>query len=211
MIAFLRGELIERDATRVVLDVAGVGYVFLPTAGALRGLPAVGTETTVPVYMHYTTDGGPSLFGFSDSVERRLFQTLITVKNIGPKAAVNVLSNVPGPDLVSAIVSGDVARLSAVKGVGKKTAERLCVELRDNIANAAAGARKEAAGKRPLPGAGPALDDRVREVAHYLDALQLRPDEYESILPGLDAARPLADLVKDVLAQLREKRNTRTR
>lgn len=206
MIVRLRGLVLEHDGRTIVVEAGGVGYQATATAGALRALPPPGAEVVLHVHQHFTADGGPQLFAFADTVERRLFQTLITVKNIGPKAAVNILSNVQAPELVRAIVSGDVERLSAVKGIGRKTAERLCVELRDSIAAAAAGARKESAAARAAAPPQPLLDERLREVAAYLDALQLRPDEYGAILPGLDPARALPDLVKDVLARLREAR-----
>jgi len=206
LIANIRGTVLERGPEGVVIDVGGVGYALHVTASALETLPPVGGDTSLPVHTHWSGEQGPQLFGFLDAVERGLFRTLITVKNIGPKAALAILSSVAAPDLVQAIVAGDVRRLSQVKGVGKKTAERLCVELRDTIAAAAATASSATGSMRTQATSDPPLPQRLREVVGYLQALQLRPEEYEPILPKLDPSLEIPALVKNVLAELRQAR-----
>src|SRR5262245_28643798 len=139
MIAYLRGTLIDQTTEAVVLDVGGVGYLVHLTAPGLRALPALGSEARLYVYTHATQDGPLQLFGFVDADERRLFETLLAVQGVGPKVAVAILSGLPVAELVRAVASGDVARLTQVRGIGRKTAERLVLELRDRIAAAVGG------------------------------------------------------------------------
>ncbi len=202
MIAHLRGTLMERGAEAIVLDVGGVGYAVNITTGAYKALPALGTEARLHIYTHATQDGPLQLFGFVDIVERRLFETLLSVQGVGPKVAVAMLSGVSIGDLVRAIAGSDLSRLTQIRGVGRKTAERLCVELRDKIAAVASGSDRTVPSVA-LPSIVPA--GRLGEVHGALVALGYKPAEFESVLPTLDAALPAADLVKQALAALRKK------
>jgi Holliday junction DNA helicase RuvA len=132
VIAHLRGKLIEKDTSRVVVDVNGVGYeIFVPLT-TFSALPDRGTEVSIDIHTHVREDI-IALYGFSSRRERTIFEKLMTISGIGPKLAVTILSGGSVDDLVSAIKRGDLARLTAIPGVGKKTAERIVVELRDKF------------------------------------------------------------------------------
>jgi Holliday junction DNA helicase RuvA len=202
VIAHLRGTLLEKGADGVVLEAAGVGYAVTVTAAAMRALPAVGSEARLHIHTHATQDGPLQLFGFADAEERRLFEALLSVQGVGPKVAVAILSGIPGPELVRAVSGGDVARLTQIRGVGRKIAERLAVELRDKITALGLPAGREGGGAG-LPSIVP--PGRLGEVHGALLALGYRPAEFEGVLGGLDAGKPAADLVKQALAALRRK------
>jgi Holliday junction DNA helicase RuvA len=202
MIAHLRGALIENDGDAIVVDVAGVGYQVLISGATLGALPAVGSEVRVHVHSHFVADEPLRLYGFSDPNERRLFQTLIGVQGVGPRVALAILAGLPAGELVRAISGGDVARLTQIKGVGRKIAERLTVELREKIValpTGRAGVAAAAPARSPAP-AGP-----LGDVHGALVALGYKPGEFESLLPEMDAERPTADLVRQALAALRKR------
>lgn len=204
MIAYLRGMVIDRNAEQVILDVAGVGYLVSITARALRSLPAErNKEAHLHIYSHSSQDNPTQLFGFPDAQERRLFETLISVQGVGPRVAIAILSNIGLADLVRAVTSSDVKRLTQVKGIGKKIAERLCVELRDRIGAASAGASL-ATIDGGAPSAMPISQGPVGEVQGALLALGFTPSEVGPVLPKLDAAKTTPDLIKDALALLRK-------
>jgi Holliday junction DNA helicase RuvA len=141
VIAHLRGKLIEKDASRVVVDVNGVGYeVFVPLT-TFSALPDRGSEVSIDIHTHVREDI-IALYGFSSRRERTIFEKLMTISGIGPKLAVTILSGGSVEDLVTAIKRGDLGRLTAIQGVGKKTAERIVVELRDKLQDFAAGPAK---------------------------------------------------------------------
>jgi Holliday junction DNA helicase RuvA len=132
MIARLRGKLIEKEPARVVVDVNGVGYeVFVPLT-TFTSMPEHGAEVSVDIYTHVREDV-IALYGFSSRQERRVFERLISISGIGPRLAVTILSGGSVEGLVGAIRRGDLARLTAIPGVGKKTAERIVIELRDKL------------------------------------------------------------------------------
>jgi len=134
MIAFLHGKLADSMPTHVTIDCAGVGYlVFIPLSSYDK-LPAKGGEVRLLTYHHVIPrEGTQQLFGFATSEEHDMFLMLIGVSGIGPKLALNILSSTSISTLRSAIVSGDSKTLSALRGIGKKTAERLVVELKDKL------------------------------------------------------------------------------
>jgi len=132
VIAFLTGRIAEKTATHAVLDVAGVGYrVAMPT-GSLAALPAEGDTVTVYTYLHVREDE-MSLFGFESQAERALFEKLITVSGVGPKVALAALSSFSPDALTAAISTEDVALISSIPGVGKKTAQRMILDLKDKL------------------------------------------------------------------------------
>jgi len=132
VIARLRGKLAEKEPARVVIDVGGVGYeVFIPTT-TFTAMPNAGAEVSLDIHTHVREDA-LSLYGFSSRQERRVFERLISISGIGPKLAVTILSGGSVEGLVGAIRRGDLARLTSIPGVGKKTAERIVVELRDKL------------------------------------------------------------------------------
>ena len=132
MIAHLRGKLVEKGQARIVIDVNGVGYeVFVPLTTS-SALPDRGTDVAVDIHTHVREDV-IALYGFSTRHERSIFEKLMTISGIGPKLAITILSGGSVDDLVGAIKRSDLARLTAIPGVGKKTAERIVVELKDKL------------------------------------------------------------------------------
>ena len=134
MIARLRGRPVGRSADGVVLDVNGVGYLLAATPSALRRAEGAG-EVTLETYLHVREDV-LQLYGFADTEERELFTQLLTVNGVGPKVALAVVSGSPPAELRRAIVLGDHARFQAIPGIGKRTAERIVLELKGSIADA---------------------------------------------------------------------------
>jgi Holliday junction DNA helicase RuvA len=132
MIARLRGKLIEKEPARVVVDVNGVGYEVSIPLTTFTAMPESGAEVSVDIYTHVREDV-IALYGFSSRQERRVFERLISISGIGPRLAITILSGGSVEGLVGAIRRGDLARLTAIPGVGKKTAERIVVELRDKL------------------------------------------------------------------------------
>ena len=134
MISHLRGALLEKNPNSVVVDVHGVGYEVTIPVSAYSSLPAVGAEVALHIHTHVREDA-LSLFGFVSSADKALFEKLISVSGIGPKLAVTALSGLAAPELMAAIRNGAVDQLVKIPGVGKKTAERMVLELRDKLDN----------------------------------------------------------------------------
>jgi Holliday junction DNA helicase RuvA len=132
MIAYLRGTILEKQPNQVIVDAGGVGYDVTIPISTYSSLPAAGEEVRLRVHTVVREDA-ISLFGFLTKEEKALFEKLISVSGVGPKLAVTVLSGVNPSDLVVSIRSGEVARLVRIPGIGKKTAERLVLELRDKL------------------------------------------------------------------------------
>ena len=132
MIAFLRGRLLEKHPNRVIVDVQGVGYDVQVPVSSFYGMAEPGGDIALRVHTHVREDT-IALFGFSTPLELQLFERLIAVSGIGPKLALAVLSGIEPDDLIQAVQRGDVVRLTAIPGVGKKTAERIALELKDRL------------------------------------------------------------------------------
>ena len=132
MIAHLRGRILEKHPNRLVVDVGGVGYDVSVPLSTFYGLGDPGSEIALRIHTHVREDA-LSLYGFATRLEQDLFERLIGVSGIGPKLAMAVLSGIEPADLVRAIERGDVARLTAIPGVGKKTSERIVLELKDRL------------------------------------------------------------------------------
>ena len=132
MIAHLRGSILEKHPNRIVIDVNGVGYdIFVPLS-TFYGLGDAGAAIALRIHTHVREDA-IVLFGFATLLEQELFERLIGVSGIGPKVALAVLSGIEPQDLIRAIERGDLARLTAIPGVGKKTSERIVLELKDRL------------------------------------------------------------------------------
>lgn len=132
MIARLQGKLVERDPGRIVVDVLGVGYeVFVPMS-TYTMLSALGSDVTLDIHTHIREDI-LALYGFASKRERLIFEKLLTISGIGPKLAIGILSGGSVEDVVTAIKRNDLPRLTRIPGVGKKTAERIVMELRDKL------------------------------------------------------------------------------
>jgi Holliday junction DNA helicase RuvA len=148
VIAQLRGQILRKGPQEVVVDVAGVGYrVAIPVSTFYR-LGEPGSDVELRTYTHVREDT-LALYGFLTGAEQELFERLISVSGVGPRLAVNILSGIEVPELVAALRASDVSRLTRVPGVGKKTAERLIVELKDKMPPAVAEARLAPATGRP--------------------------------------------------------------
>jgi Holliday junction DNA helicase RuvA len=132
MIAHLRGRLLTKEPNRAILEAAGVGYELAISIPTYSELPNAGAEVSLHVHTHVREDA-IALFGFLRSDEKRLFEKLIAVSGIGPKLAITILSGMSADFLVTAIRANDLAALTKVPGIGKKTAERMVLELRDKL------------------------------------------------------------------------------
>jgi Holliday junction DNA helicase RuvA len=199
MIASLRGALLESGPDSVVIEAGGVGYAVTITAAAQRALPPLGATAFLLVHTHTVQDGPLQLFGFAEAEERRVFETLLSVQGVGPKVALAILSSLPIGELVRAISATDIATLTKIRGVGRKTAERISVELRDKIG--VGGGQVSPGGT--LPGTVPA--GRMGEVHGALMALGYKPSEFDTVLAKLDDSHPVTDLIKQALAALRRR------
>jgi Holliday junction DNA helicase RuvA len=190
LIATVRGEVLVRRNDYVVIEAAGVGYRLKVSSETLRNVPAAGNET----FLHAETisrDDGISLYGFASEEERDLFAQLIAVSGIGPKVAIAALSGGPHRELTAAIVSGDAKRFQAVPGIGKRTAERIILELKDRLTAQA----EQAGDELPRPEAGSA-----RSLARDgLVNLGYAPLEAEQLLDGLPAEEDPEALISRAL------------
>jgi Holliday junction DNA helicase RuvA len=183
VIALLRGEVAVRRADHVVVLAGGVGYRLAVSSETLRHVPAVGR--TVTLHSHLVVrDDALQLYGFATEQERDLFLALIGVQSVGPKVALAVLSGGTPRELLAAVAGGDVARLQSVPGIGKRTAERIVVELREKVGATFAGAGDEIVITR--------ADDPRRLARDGLVELGFSVVEAEELLRGLDDDTPEA-------------------
>lgn len=132
MIAHLRGRLLSKAPNEAVIECAGVGYEVTISVATFTNLPSEGAETALHIHTHVREDQ-IALFGFSETQEKRLFEKLLTISGIGPKLAITVLSGIASDRLVTAIRSSDHGTLTRIPGIGKKTAERVVLELKDKL------------------------------------------------------------------------------
>jgi Holliday junction DNA helicase RuvA len=132
MIAHLRGKLLAKHPNQAIVDVAGVGYDVTISVPTFSDLPPLGSEIALHIHTHVREDA-LALYGFLRSAEKLLFEKLITVSGIGPKLAITILSGMAADEMVGAIRGNDVARLTRIPGIGRKTAERMILELRDKL------------------------------------------------------------------------------
>ena len=132
MIAHLRGKLIARHPNQAIVETAGVGYDITISVPTFSELPPAGGEVSLHIHTHVREDQ-IALYGFLRFEEKQLFEKLITVSGIGPKLAITILSGMPAEGMVNAIRGNDIARLTKIPGIGRKTAERMVLELRDKL------------------------------------------------------------------------------
>ncbi len=183
MIATVRGEVLVRRADHVVIEAAGVGYRLTVSSETLRSVPAAGEQA----FLHAETisrDDSLQLYGFAAEEERELFGMLIGVSGIGPKVAMAALSGGPHRELVRAIIAGDAKRFQAVPGIGKRTAERIILELKDRVALG------DEVGDGPATGSGPDARGLARD---GLIGLGYQPLEAEQLLDAVASAGEGAD------------------
>lgn len=132
MIAYLRGRIFEKQPNRIVVDVGGVGYDVSVPLSTFYGLGEPGSDVVLRIHTHVREDA-LLLYGFATRLEQELFERLISISGIGPKVGLAVLSGIEPTDLIRAVQRGDLARLTAIPGVGKKTSERIVLELKDRL------------------------------------------------------------------------------
>jgi Holliday junction DNA helicase RuvA len=187
MIAFLEGEVVDKGAGRVVLDVGGVGYELIVPTSVLAGMPAVGARARVHTRMVVREDS-MTLYGFASPDERELFDLLTGVTGVGPKVALAFLSSLTPDALRRAVVAGDADALTVVPGVGKKVAQRVVLDLRDKLGGEGA----------EIIAIGPLAD--VREA---LLALGLSPIEASKVMADLDPdGKAPDDLLREALQKV---------
>lgn len=177
MIAFVTGRLAEKGPDHAVIEVGGIGLRMAMSTNSIVALPAPGDEVTVHTHLHVREDE-ISLFGFESVRERQLFGTLITVSGIGPKVALAALSSFSPDELTAAITSGDDALVSSIPGVGKKTAQRIILELGDKLGDAV----ERGAGE----GAAAATANATSEARDGLAAMGFSAAEISTALKGYD-------------------------
>lgn len=198
MIAMVKGELAYKSVDHVILDVGGVGYrLFIPLS-TFYSLPDSG-QVRLFVHTHVREDA-LHLYGFLSTDEKQLFALLISISGIGPKLAINILSHIPAADLHTAIAEGDVKRLSALPGIGKKTAERLVLELQDKVAKAGLVQQPGEPSVPPASRRTAPLDD----VLSALVNLGYKENQARKILENLEIApdAPMEDILKGALKVL---------
>jgi Holliday junction DNA helicase RuvA len=196
VIARLTGRVAEKSADGAILEVGGVGYLVHLSAVSLAALPAPGEAATLRTFTNVRQDA-IELFGFATEDEEAVFRALIHVKGVGPRAAQNILSGIEAKDLAASVAQGDVARLTKVPGVGKKTAERLVVELREKLALLA----RAAAPSRAVPGEG-ALE-QLRQALVNLGYKAPQADGAVDRLRDDAEGKKLDELLRDALKLLR--------
>jgi Holliday junction DNA helicase RuvA len=189
MIALLRGEVVVRRTDHVVVLCGSVGYRASVSAETLRHVPAVGEEVTLHTHL-IVRDDALMLYGFHSEQERDLFLMLLSVQAVGPKVALAVLSAAPPRELVAALAAGDSARFQAVPGIGRRTAERIIVELREKVGvDAGAGAGRPITARRGEPPARALARDGLLELGYA-------PAEAEQLLEGAEG-----ESAEDLIAQ----------
>jgi holliday junction DNA helicase RuvA len=182
MIALVAGDVAVRRSDHVVIETAsGVGYRLMVSAETLRQVPAVGSAVSLHTHLA-VRDDALVLYGFATEEERDLFMLLLGVQSVGPKVALAVLSGGSPRDLISALAAGDVTRFTAVNGIGKRTAERIVVELRDKVADFG-------------PGDGPAItvhrgDDPRALARDGLIELGYAPQEAQELIAAAEGETP---------------------
>jgi len=195
MIAFLRGRVLEKQPSRVIVDVGGVGYDVSVPLSTFYTAGEPGAEIVLRIHTHVREDQ-LALYGFATALELAVFERLIGVSGIGPRLALAVLSGMEPRELTTAIERGDLARLTRIPGVGKKTAERIVVELRDRLpkAVAAVGGGAEAT----APG-----DARREDLASALGNLGYDRRAIDRVLEAVLADQPEASFEQHLRAALR--------
>jgi holliday junction DNA helicase RuvA len=193
MIAFLRGRLLEKHPNRVIVDVQGVGYEVHVPLSSFYGMAEPGTEISLRVHTHVREDA-LALFGFATPLELVLFERLIAVSGVGPKLALAVLSGIEPLDLIGAVQRGDVARLTSIPGIGKKTAERLALELKDRLA-------KLEGAVAPAPTAGTMRDDLVSALLN-LDYHRSAVEKAVDAALAADGSRSFEAALRDALKRV---------
>ncbi len=203
MIAMLNGTMVEKsEGEAVVMTAGGVGFRVMCSMTTLAALPAAGQECTLYTHMSVREDAA-ELFGFAKREERDMFRRLISVSGIGPKSALGVLGSMPLSDLRLAILTGDATALSRAPGIGKKTAQRISLELKDSLAKDALGGADGLADTVFAGDADAPAQDAVSEAMLALKSLGNTPQEAAAALKGVKGEADTPDeLIKLALRHM---------
>ena len=196
MIAHLRGRIFEKHPNRIIVDVNGIGYDVSVPLSTFYGLGEPGSEIALRIHTHVREDA-LLLYGFATPLEQQLFERLISVSGIGPKVGLAVLSGIEPSDLIRAIEREDIARMTSIPGVGKKTAERIVLELKDRLPRAPIGAAAGGGGSVEPP----AIKDDV--ISALINLGYHRPLAEKAVEAAL-AAAPSGDFEQVLRRALRE-------
>ncbi len=195
MYQYLNGTLAEKTATTAVVDVGGIGYYLHIPVSTFSALPELGKQAKI--FVHFVVrEDAQALYGFFTEDERAFFRSLISVSGIGPKTALTALSGIPVPELKRAIIDGDLAVLTGVSGIGKKTAERMIVELREKMVTEdrrsfSGGTDKKNAGLQPV------AEDSMRALIELGYKKQNAQDAIEKALKNFDPGKAtLEELIR---------------
>lgn len=197
MIAYLKGILVFKASTPAIIEVDGIGYEVFVSTETLSRFPAEGREVTVFTH-HYFAEADQKLYGFISRADKSFFDLLITVKGIGPKIALGIMSGASAEQISEAIYNQDIPRISSFPGIGKKSAERIVLELKDKIGSVADGA---------VSGGGGGPTSLHREAVSALESLGYRKAEAEKTVTTLlrsDGARfsDVSDVIRTALKSL---------
>ena len=198
MIAWLTGKLQRKAADFVIINVAGVGYQVAVPVSTLNAIAETGEEVTLHIHTHVREDS-LSLFGFSTELEKDVFLLLMGISGIGPKLALTVLSGLSVQDLVAAIRTSDDSRLCGIPGIGKKTAARMCLELKDKVRQLAPEAQLRMGGG--IPALSGHLDDAVSALVNLGYKRPVAEDAVKKTSQGRPELR-LEDLIREALSML---------
>ncbi|MFO0705446.1 MAG: Holliday junction branch migration protein RuvA [Nitrospira sp.] len=199
MIAFLTGRLAFKSPTHLTLDVQGVGYEVHIPLSTYYGLPNLDEATALNIHTHLREDA-IQLFGFLSQMEKDAFLLLITVSGIGPKLALGVLSGLPLTELAQAIRSEDVDKLATIPGIGKKTAARIALELKDKVAKLQLGPSAAAVDEASVPD-GP-FDDALSALVNLGYKAQDVKDALKRVSRSVDKQVGLTELIREGLKEL---------
>lgn len=194
MIARLAGTLLEKNPPYLVIDVNGVGYEIQVPLGVFSDLPENGKQVAILIHHHFSQDS-QTLYGFASINERELFRKLLKISGIGAKMALTILSGASGEELARYVSTADVAALVRMPGIGKKTAERIIMELRDKLQGL-----PTSAGPGTALGGIPGSTDPASEASHALASLGYKPAEVSSMISAVaEAGMDAEEIIRKAL------------
>lgn len=200
MIGRLRGTLLEKQPPWLVVDVGGVGYELEASMTTILALPGVGE--TIQLHTHLTVrEDAHLLFGFAREQERALFRALIKVNGVGPKLALAILSGMDEDQFIRCVMDDDVKALTRLPGVGKKTAERLVIEMRDRFPHWTQSPEGDLAGLEQAAGGGAKANDARADAEAALVSLGYKPTEATKMISAQDTGLSTEALIKGALAK----------
>lgn len=199
MIYSLKGELTEILADAIVIECGGVGYFCRTTNTTISDLAQTGKEVKVYTYMNVYQDG-IDLFGFSDKQELGCFKMLITVSGVGPKAALSILSSLTPAEFATKVASGDIKGLTAAKGVGKKMAERIVLELKDKVSGSEITKGREISGN--ISGVAAGNNQQLSDAIEALAVLGFSDADIAPYIDKIDASKDTSSIVSQILKMI---------